>query len=142
MRDALQQVMQNVADKRDEARADELKEVERRQRKRRSAILLLVLLGVAFGVSLAVSLPRWNNPYAPPTGEAAERDAQRALLLAAAIVDRFRNANRRLPDSLAETGVALPGVAYRLTPSGYELSVTADGRRIARLGLPVDPTAR
>jgi hypothetical protein len=131
MRDALEQVIQGVAEKRDEARADELREREKRLRRRRSTVALLVLLAVGFGVSLAVSLPRWSRPYAPPSGEAARRDAQRALTLAASLVERFRTVNGRLPDSLAETGVALPGVEYRVAPPGYELWVTVDGRRVA-----------
>lgn len=130
MRDAVANVMQKVSEDKKAIKAGVQAEHQQKLRRGRRAWLLLFLAALGLGISLAYGLPRWRQPFKPPTGAAAERDARRAIMFAQSLVERFRQGNGRVPASLAEAGVALPGIAYRVTPDGYEISATVAARTI------------
>jgi len=127
MEDAVQDVMQKMADDRVAAAAEVVREQKRQVSRRRQAAGLVVFGIVTLILALVISLPRLRNPFPAPTGADAERDARAALLFAAGVVDSYRAAQSRLPESLLEAGVALPGMGYSRTADGYELVVQADG---------------
>jgi len=133
MRDAVANVMQKVAEDKKAIQADVQAEHERKLRRGRRSGLLLFFAALGFGISLAYGLPRWSHPFKPPTGAAAEHDARRAILFAESLVERFHQEHGRVPASLEEAGVALPGIGYRLTVNGYEISARVEGRTIAYL---------
>lgn len=130
MKDAVANVMSEVAEKQAAQKADLNAARARALRRARRAWPLLILVAAAFLISFIYFVPRWNHPFKPPVGAAAMRDARQAILFADGHVILFLTANGRAPASLAETGVNLPGITYRVTPRGYELSAVVEGRRI------------
>ncbi len=130
MQDAVANVMQQVAEEKAARRADVQAEKEKAVRRSRRAWPLLILAGFGFVISLVYFVPRWQHPFKPPAGAAAVRDARQAILFADAQVRLYVTENGRPPVSLSETGLTLPGIAYRVTPGGYELSAVIEGRPI------------
>lgn len=130
MRDAVARVMQHVADQKKALSAEAEADRARVRRRQQRGWLLVCLAVVGLAMSITVSLPRWRQPFQPPTGAAAERDARRAVVLAVSLVERYHTETGSLPSTLAQTGATLPGVAYRITRQGYEVSVTIEGRAI------------
>ncbi|MEK6769073.1 MAG: hypothetical protein AABY85_08820 [Gemmatimonadota bacterium] len=130
MRDAVANVMQDVAEKKHALKEETQVEQERRRRRQQRSWLLATLAGLALVISFAMNLPRWQHPFQPPAGAAAERDARRAILFAAALVDRYTAATGNPPTTLAQAGATLPGVVYRPMSGGYELSVMVEGKPI------------
>lgn len=128
MRDAINQVMQKVADDRQAQTAEKIAELQRAKKKRRRSILLLVLAFAGLVVLVIVMTPVWRNPFPAPTGAAAERDARAAIVFASKVIDTYRATRGRLPISLEEAGVALPGISYALRADGYELVAVVEGR--------------
>ena len=130
MKDAVANVMHQVAEQKAATKADAQAERERALRRGRRAWPLFILAAFGFAVALAYGVPRWRHPFKPPTGAAAERDARSGILFAESQVARYLAENGRPPASLQETGVQLTGIVYRVTPRGYELSTTVEGRTI------------
>ena len=130
MREAIVDVMHDVAEKKQALKEESQHDLLRRRQKEQRRWLWLFLAAVALAISITLNLPRWRHPFLPPTGAAAERDARRAVLLAEGLVERYRVATGVLPLTLSETGVNLPGVVYRQSQGGYELSVTVEGQPI------------
>jgi hypothetical protein len=129
MRDAVNQVLQKVADDRQAQSAEKMAELKRAAAKRRRSILLLLLAFIGLAVLVVVMLPVWRNPFPAPAGAAAERDARAAIVFASKVIDTFRSTRGRLPISLEEAGVALPGIAYAPRGvDGYELVAVVEGR--------------
>ncbi len=135
MRDAVNDLVQKVKDDRAQTLAE--KEVEQQQlraRERQKYVWLFVAV-VAFAGSVAFTLPRMRAPIRPPTGAAAEHHGRQTLVYAARLVEEFQRARGRLPASMAEIGVSLPGVVLETRPGGWELSMQVDGRTVAALAL-------
>jgi hypothetical protein len=130
MRDAVHQVLQKVADDRQAATVEAQAAAARAARKRRRHRTLLALGIVALVAAIVFAVPRWRRPFPAPTGAEADRQARIALLFAARAVDGFRDSRGRLPLSLQETGVALPGVSYTPDTDGWELSTVVEGRTL------------
>ncbi len=128
MREAVHDVLAQVKEQQHAASAEAVE--QRRRAERRGRLKLLWLAGAAgfLFAALAYALPRARAPFAPPSGALAERHAQASLDLAARLVEQYRRDHDRLPDSLVETGVRLPGVTFRRDGAAYELSVTVEGR--------------
>ena len=130
MKDAVAGVMHQVAEQKAAVKADAQAERQKVIQRGRRAWPLLILAVAAFSISLAYGVPRWRHPFKAPTGAAAVRDARHAILFAESQVRRYLDENGRAPRSLAETGVTLPDISYRVTPHGYELSAVVEGRPI------------
>jgi hypothetical protein len=97
------------------------------RKRRRQVIILSVLLAITGFISF--SPPAWLFPQpAPgPSVQHTEASIRFAIYLQAQQVERFRNANGRLPGTLAETGQPLPDINYSIMPGNtYELSSTAN----------------
>lgn len=131
MRDAVNQVLQKVADDRQAQSAEKLAELKRAAARRRRSVLLLALAFIGLAALVMVMLPVWRNPFPAPAGAAAERDARAAIVFASKVIDTFRATRGRLPISLEEAGVALPGISYALRGvDGYELVAVVEGRPV------------
>lgn len=131
MKDAVQELMQNVAEEKAQTKAEIEAAKAKKERIRKRRIGYAVLLTIVLVISIVVMYPRWRQPYAPPTGAAAELNARRTLVFAADLVESFARRNGgRLPGSFAETGIPLPGIDYHPTPGGFALSSVVDGRTI------------
>jgi hypothetical protein len=130
MRDAVDKVMQQVAEKKQQTRAEIEAERGKAAQKGRRRFAYLGLLALVFAVSLYFGVERWNHPFPPPTGAAAATGARRAIALAAGLVDRFVKANGRPPATLNEVGFAIPGLRYQRVGSQYILSMDIEGRPI------------
>lgn len=130
MRDAVQDVMRKVQKEREQEMAEALAQHASVDRRKTRGIVLVVI-GVALLVAAAWwALPRWQHPFAERSGAAADRDARIAIVFTAKLVDAFAARHQRLPHTLQETGVALPGITYVEGPSHYVLSAMVGDRRV------------
>ena len=130
MQDAVASVMNEVKEQRAAIKADVQAARARALRRSRRAWPLMILAASAFIISFVYFVPRWKHPFTPPAGAAAVRDARHAILLADSHVRLFIAENGRPPVTLAETGLTLPGISYRVTPRGYEIAAVVEGRPI------------
>jgi hypothetical protein len=130
MQDAVSRIMEQQREARASMSAATLAELERRRNRQRLLGVAAILSVIVFGASLAVAIPKWRQPIPPPTPEAAEAGARRVLVFAAQVVEGRRAQTGRLPASLAEVGLHLPGVGYRLVGDGFELNAQAAGAEI------------
>ena len=130
MRDAVQALVQKVADDKAQTRADKVREVERKRHKQRNRYLQAALLLVLLILSSMYGLRRWRQPFTAPTGADAERDARKTLVFAATLLDRYQSRTGQAPGSLALIGVALPGVIYQPMRGTWVLSMRVEGRSI------------
>ena len=118
--DAFDTVLKSQAEERE-------REAEDRRRGRRSSRpLLAVAAGILFvvGTYLGVARPTWVFPPRPmPESQALEEASLKvAMANAAQHVERFRQRNGRLPESLAEAGARGDVLHYsRLGASSYRL---------------------
>ncbi len=135
MRDAVNDLVQKVKDDRAETQADREAEEQRRRAHERLKYVWLFVAVVAFAGSVAFTVPRMRAPIRPPTGAEAERHGRETLVYAARLVEEFQRVRGRLPNSIDETGVSLPGVVMLTRPGGWELSMQVNGRTVATLAL-------
>jgi len=132
MRDAVSQVMKQVNDQQQENRAEVVAARERKAHRGRMRWLQAVLLGVALVISLLFAIPRWQRPFAAPSGTLAEQDTRRAVVFAAQLVEQRIGATGRAPQSLEQLGIPLAGIHYqRLDSLGYVVSATVEGRTLS-----------
>lgn len=132
MRDAVDQLMQQVADQQQETKAEVVAARARHDRRARMRWLQAALLAVALVISGMFAIPRWRQPFPPPTGAVAERDARRAIVFAAQLVEQRIRVTRRAPQTFDQVGVPLPGIAYqRLDSLGYLLTTTVEGKTLS-----------
>jgi len=132
IRDVVGQLLKQQADKQQASRAEVAAARERAARQARRRGLQVVLLAIVLVISLLYAIPRWERPFARPTGARAERDARRAVLFAARLVDGRIRATGRAPLSFDEIGVTLPGISYhRLDSLSWVISVTVEGRTLS-----------
>lgn len=116
---ALLEAAQEVVRKQAEQRRAEL-EAERRARSRISPIAAVgsavILVIVAY---VAVERPTWIFPKPPAVESAEVREASLRIGMASTAqrIEKFRQARRRLPRTLAETGGTLQGVRYERSDS-------------------------
>lgn len=130
MRDAVQQIVKNVADDKALSRANVKKAKARIAARRRRQVWQLLGVAAVLAASIVWAMPRWQRPFDPPTGAVAERDARRAIVFAARLVVEYEGANGAPPATLADLGVALPGIEYRRFDAAWTLTVRVDGRAI------------
>ncbi len=135
MRDAVKDLVQKVKDDRAETQADRDAEERRRRTHERQKYVWLFVAVVGFAWSVAFTLPRIRAPIGPPTGAEAERHGRHALVYAARLVEEFQRARGRLPNTIEEIAVSLPGVVLQPRPGGWELSMVVEGRTVATLSL-------
>jgi len=132
MRDAVEQLLKQQAEKRQESRAEVIAARERAARRARLRWLQAVVLAIVLVISFLFAVPKWQHPFAGPTGARAERDARRAVLFAARLADQRIRATGRAPLSLDELGVSLPGISYqRLDSLTWVISVTVEGQPLS-----------
>jgi len=130
MKDAVQELMSQVAEKKAQTRADVVEEKQRQTRRQRTRYFQAAALLVLLIVSLVFMLPRWRQPFQPPSGAEAERDARKAIIFASTLVDRYEARSGRLPGSFNQVGVTIPGLVYTVVGSSYILSMQVDGHEI------------
>jgi hypothetical protein len=75
---------------------------------------------------LIVAPPPWVvvNPIAAQAPEDAVENLQSALFLSGSRIEGYLQRNGRLPQTLAEAGVTVPGLEYRVTGAHYMLIST------------------
>lgn len=146
MKDAVSQLLTNIKEEKQATSAQALADMARKRKRHRVLVALTFLAAIAFLVTVIVMLPRWSHPFPVPTGEAAVANAERATTYAASLVERFRADHGRLPISLDETGVKLPGMQYVTLGEGYEITVVVEGQPVTHRGgppvRPVEPAVR
>ncbi len=130
MQNAVQDVMRKVQADR-EARMSEALARHAKDSRRKVRGVVLVIVGALLVIAAAWwALPRWRHPFAERGGPAADRDARVAILFTASLVDHFQSERQRLPHTLRETGVVLPGIQYTEGVGRYTLSARAAGHTI------------
>jgi len=125
--EALSDLVSDVKQQRKADRRDRTVEHQKKLARARRKYVWLVLALMAFAASLVYAIPRWNAPYAAPTGIAADHHARETLFLAAQMVEAFAERNGRVPDNLEEIGVPFPGVSYQAGPGTWEMTVSWEG---------------
>lgn len=130
MKDAVHELMSQVAEKKAQTQADVVEEKQRGTRRQRTRYVQAAVLFVVLVASIVFMLPRWRQPFEPPSGAAAEHDARQAVVFASTLVDRYEARSGRLPGSFNQVGVAIPGLTYTVTGSSYVLSMNVEGRDI------------
>ena len=132
MRDAVDQLMKQVAEQKQENKAEVIAARERKARQGRMRWLQAVVLAIALVISLMFAIPIWQAPFKAPTGARAERDARRALVFASRLVEQRIRATGRAPQNFDQLGVPLPGITYqRLDSLNYVISTTVEGKTVA-----------
>ena len=132
MRDAVGQLMQQVADKQHESKAEVIAARERDARRAKMRWLQVAVLAIVLVISLMFAIPRWRQPFAAPTGARAERDARRAVVFAAQLVEQQIRATGRAPRNFDQVGVPLAGIFYqRIDSLAYVVSITVGGKTLS-----------
>lgn len=123
MLDAFDTVLKTQADQRDaserDAEAERLARASSRPLMAAAAVILL-----AVGGYLALARPDWVFAPRPTVESIALQEASLRIAMANASqhIERFRQRNGRLPETLAEAGGRDAGLGYsRVGPSGYRL---------------------
>lgn len=117
----------------DQAATAESERAARLVRPRTSPPAMLVVAGLAWAVLAWLWIARpaaiFGSGASTPTMSASEQDAfaRYALYLQRARVERFREAQGRLPETLAESGPVEAGVVFATTSDGYVLEASAGG---------------
>ena len=88
MRDAVDQLMKQVADQRQETKAEVVAARERRARQNRMRWLQAAVLALVLVMSVMFAIPLWQRPFAAPTGARAERDGRRAVVFAVQLIEQ------------------------------------------------------
>ena len=130
MADAVQALVQEVKEKKEQTRAEKAMVEQRRRRKQRTRLVQLAALALALVAALIYAIPRWKQPLARPTGAAARDDARHTILFAARLLDQYQLRAGRLPGSFRQTGVELPTLQYQPTGDSYALTIDVDGQAI------------
>jgi hypothetical protein len=99
----------------------------------RPLVLICVAIVLFTGAYLWIERPEWVFPAPlPPESVAVEEAGLRiSIANAAQHVERFRQRNGRLPETLAEAGAHPPGLRYTVTGSDYRLEGERDGMLVA-----------
>jgi len=132
MKDAVNQLMKQVADDREENRAEVVAARERAARRDKMRWLQAVVLVIALAISLIFAIPMWRQPFPEPAGARAEHDARRTVVFAAQLVEQRIRSSGRAPQNFDQLGVPLPGITYRRLDSlAYVISTTVEGRTLS-----------
>jgi len=132
MRDAVDQLMKQVAEQKQENKAEVVAAREKKARQQKMRWLQAVVLMIALIISLVFAIPLWRQPFAVPSGVKAERDARRAVVFAAQLVEQRIRSSGRAPQTFDQLGVPLPGISYqRLDSLAYVVSTTVEGRTVS-----------
>lgn len=131
MRDAVDQLMKQVADKKQENKAEVVAARERKARTGRLRWLQAGVLAVGLVISVMFAIPLWRQPFKPPAGPEAERDARHGIVFAARLIEQRIRATGKAPQNFDQVGVPLPGINYmRLDSLNYVISSTVGTRTI------------
>ena len=130
MRDAVQDVMRKVQADREAVKAQEQKSRKKEQRRHTRGIVLVAIGAVLLAAAASWAVPRWQHPFAERTGAAADRDARIAILFTARMVDAWAAGHQRMPRTLQEVGIALPGISYTPGADSYQLSAMVGQQQI------------
>lgn len=132
MRDAVDQLMRQVADQKQESKAEVMAARARAVRQSRMRWLQAAVLAIALVISVMFAVPLWRAPFKAPTGAQAEHDARRAVVFAAQLVEQRIRATGSAPQHFDQLGVPLPGISYqRLDSLAYVLSTTIEGKTLS-----------
>jgi hypothetical protein len=130
MKDAVQELVAQVKEQKEQNRADVVAEKEKSKRKRRMRLVQVAALAVLMIASVIYAVPRWNQPFTAPAGEPARDDARKTLVFAARLLDQYQLRGGRLPGTFSQVGVNLPTLVYTRTGDTYSVSITVDGEAI------------
>ena len=130
--DAFDTVLKTQADEREA----ELRAAEARRRARawsRPLVLACTAIVLFIGAYLWIERPEWvfPAPLAPESVAMEEAGLRITIANAAQHVERFRERNGRLPESLDEAGAHPLGVRYTVTGTNYRLEGERDGLLLA-----------
>jgi hypothetical protein len=119
-----------------EAREAELRAAEARRRARgwsRPLVLICVAIVIFIGAYIWIERPEWVFPAPLAPESVAVEEAGLRITIANAVqhVERFRQRNGRLPESLEEAGAHPLGLRYAVTGSDYRLEGERDGLLVA-----------
>jgi hypothetical protein len=126
--DAFDTVIKTQADEREA----ELRAAEARRRGQGWSRPLVSICGAILlftGAYLWIERPEWVFPAPLAAGSVAVEEAGLRITIANAAqhVERFRQRNARLPESLEEAGAHPLGLQYTVTGSDYQLEGERDG---------------
>jgi hypothetical protein len=130
--DAFDTVLKTQAEEREaESRA-----AEARRRARawsRPLVFICVAIVLFTGAYLWIERPEWvfPVPLAPESVAVEEAGLRITIANAAQHVERFRQRNGHLPESLEEAGAHSLGLRYTVTGSAYRLAGERDGLQVA-----------
>jgi hypothetical protein len=118
-----------------EEREAELRAAEARRRARawsRPLVLTCLAIVLFIGAYLWIERPDWVFPVPPAPESVAVEEASLRITIANAAqhVERFRQRNGRLPESLQEAGAHPLGLRYSVTGSDYQLEGERDGLQV------------
>src|SRR5919198_328749 len=118
-----------------EEREAELRAAEARRRARawsRPLVLTCLAIVLFVGAYLWIERPEWVFPAPPAPESVAVEEASLRITIANAAqhVERFRQRNGRLPESLQEAGAHPIGLRYSVTGSDYRLDGERDGLQV------------
>jgi hypothetical protein len=119
-----------------EEREAELRAADARRRARpwsRPLVLICTAIVLFTGAYLWIERPEWvfPAPLAPESVAVEEAGLRITIANAAQHVERFRDRNGRLPESLEEAGAHPLGLRYTVTGSDYRLEGEQDGLVLA-----------
>ncbi len=126
--DAFDTVLKTQADERE---AEQRTAGARRRARAWSRPLVSICTAIVLftGAYLWIERPEWVFPAPPAPESVAVEEAGLRITIANAAqhVERFRQRNARLPESLEEAGAHPLGLRYTATGSGYRLEGERDG---------------
>ncbi|MFL5496131.1 MAG: hypothetical protein ACJ8DC_17230 [Gemmatimonadales bacterium] len=130
--DAFDTVLKTQADEREA----ELRAAEARRRARtwsRPLVLICAAIVLFTGAYLWIERPAWvfPVPLAPESVAVEEAGLRITIANAAQHVERFRERNGRLPESLEEAGAHPLGLRYTVIGSDYRLEGEREGLLVA-----------
>ena len=128
MKDAVNQLMQQVKDDKAQTRADKARLEALKRRKQRTRGMQAVLLFFGLVASSLYGYKVWKQPFTPPSGERVVHDARKTLVFTAGLINLYQRKTGQLPANLSQLGVALPPMTYQRTGDTWLLSMSVEGR--------------
>ena len=128
MKDAVNQLMQQVKDDKAQTRADRARLEALKRRKQRTRVLQAVLLFLGLVASSIYGYQLWKQPFEAPSGDQAIHDARKTLVFTAGLINFYQRKTGQPPAHLSQLGVTLPSMTYQRSGDSWLLSISVEGR--------------